>query len=250
MLDFFTRLLTPLFISLNLINPTPEIIEQPVTPIVQEIKQEIQELELEKEVVIETRSVLITPKPIYKIPAIQKREIIEEDPIVVVETVIEELELEKNSDAECGDVVNGTILKNSYDEGILCKEGLLVNLVQESGEINYFCNGTEEGALNAKCSVFIEVDGECADIETGTVTSVSQYDSCNSGFLGEIKFKKISNNSSKYQGSYTWVCDGINGGISQSCFVEGKIISIPEWANCLKNNSCSYLSLSNCYGAC
>ena len=53
MLEFFTKLLTPIFISLNLINASPVIIEKPIIPVVEQVQQIKKTQEVEKEEVEE-----------------------------------------------------------------------------------------------------------------------------------------------------------------------------------------------------
>lgn len=85
MLEFFTKLLTPVFISIGLINPVPTITEQPQPIIQQEVVQEETTPEIE---ITETDSV-------------------EEDIIDAQEAVIEKTEDNSNAIQQSAEIIQG-----------------------------------------------------------------------------------------------------------------------------------------------
>lgn len=296
MLEFFTKLLTPVFISIGLINPVPTITEQPQPIIQQEVVQEettpeieITETDSVEEDIIDAQEAVIEKTEDNSNAIQQSAEIIQGQPKaeVVIENVSvsrpvestevlnqEEIQVlisaftstENNQNeqqietetgeavcglaeqevfefnkptenlcingtpseitiyqgesyrwsceteddrdrckasrkinGQCGDIANtGAILKEGFDRSILCNQGELVNPREINGELEYFCNGTIESAVNARCSVYVEVDGVCGN-SIGT---------CQQGRADNIR-----SSGDKER----WQCIGINGGQARDC---------------------------------
>lgn len=313
MLEFFTKLLTPVFITIGLVNPAPTITEQP-QPVIQ---QEVVQQETVPEIKIDNtgQNIIDDSEPVIKIKkgesntTKQHTKTITEQPLTVpnVESVSvvsipikqtetlsqqkkytniensqidlqikkqlgeavcglaeEEVfefnehtenlctngtpseitlsrgesyrwscETEDDEDrckaprkikGECGDIASSSnILKKGYDETILCKQGNLVNPTEEDGELEYFCNGTIEYALNARCSVYIEIDGVCGN----SIRTCKQGKSENGRSSGDME---------------RWQCIGFNGGKIRDCSAIKSHQNIPTPTENNSNNSQSSCS--------
>jgi hypothetical protein len=306
MLDFFTSVLSPVFIVLGLLNPIPEVLEE--QPYIEKPSEQIevidQEIKLEEEsnvagqekieVISEEQEISVginTSKAINNTATFIEQEYIPwEPPEELKEDINEEAKQEEfltsepeNIDLEakcgtaeeqvfgsdqpeenlcetgvaseitiykedsyrwncnmeddkdrckatrsvngqCGEIANsGLILKENYDEDTLCNEGEIAQLNENNGVLTYFCNGTTESSLNAKCEVLLEVDGRCNYISDYTISNISDDNTCGSGLKSNLTSEIIRKDNETVYTEYKYVCQGFNGGSdSKECEVKSK----------------------------
>jgi hypothetical protein len=249
MLNFFTKLLTPIFIGIGLISPSVEIPPQEListseiitneTRLIQEktteqlkiknLEKEIKELKQEKEVE-KTKVVKPVVKKIIEKAYTDPVVIIPEE-VILLKEVVEDVSIIVKTDGECG-TSSSLILEEGFDQDILCSIGKLTDLEKQDGELEYICEGLDNDSTNAKCFAYYVVSGECADIEDESISYLEESNACKNGVLSHFEIKKVEtrdtktgNNSSYHQyyfNHYKYSCSGINGGATSDCSVQTK----------------------------
>lgn len=202
MIEFFTKLFTPILVTLGLISAPMELPEQPQITAQQEIiqlKQRIQELEFEKE-----------------IEGVEKQEEGEEEPEtskqkitykvpVAVKPIIEKPAIEETTQEPiCG--VDSESKLSEIPEDERCSVGEASNLIENEETFTWACINKE---LSVNCSTKRKVNGECAYTRSTPVpVEYEKEDLCKNG-------ESINRD---YDGdNIEWRCKGINGGESIGC---------------------------------
>ncbi len=241
MINFFTKLLTPIFITLGLINTPVEVPkqEQPQQIYQQEItqlKQKIQKLESEKDKEITEKKEEI-PKTASQKKTLKKvKENIKKStyttPIIkkeITQQIVEKEATEKTQPTQepvCGDSKNRRLYETPTEE--LCEIGKPSTVTENEETFTWECNN---GELSVECSSLRKVDAECAYNNDEIIpVGYKREELCSRG-----KIKKSSGTSDHI----SWVCSGINGGKEKKCSSSKQV-----HAKCGNYNSCSMGSVT------
>ncbi len=267
MLDFFTRLLTPVFITLGLVEPTIKPLPE-IQPIIREQVEVIPEIIIEDETVlvdstVTEKKVLQQPTPILEVstPSVEPvvKKTVVETPVtskpaqpVVVQTVTEEL-------IEVIEPKCGTSEKMNFETAPLenlCSSGVASEVTQQGDDkFKWVCSTEEE---EVSCKSYREVAGVCGP-QPRTILE-SDFDSdilCKEGSESSLRIEDGNlswrcNGTHKAEDAYCTALideDGVCGGVAGTCN-QGDVINkstsgnITSW-QCSgfyggSNDSCSY----------
>lgn len=218
MLEFFTKLFTPVFITLGLVNPSPVIPEQPQPIVQQEIVQEEAIFEIVEEPIIEEETEEVIPETVKETLIISQQPVVSviQEPVIIPEPVIEVTvpeikpevvvqETPEELDPECG-----TAKRQDFEIAPtenLCATGTATEVIQS--DIDEFTWSCETEKDDVSCKAYRKVNGECG-VPTGAILESNfEHDQlCSEG-------EKSSVNSQN--GTLTWRCNGARDAIDVQC---------------------------------
>lgn len=221
MFEFFTKIFTPLFITLGFINPAPEPIAIEPVPVVEQIAEtpQVATSTLENVASEPVREIAPTPEPqpINETPVVVTESVITPEvaetvslpetepvePIVARDTEPEVIEMVLPK-PKCGPADKDTFL--TIPDNNLCEVGIVADTSLEDNEHSWKC---ASGDAETSCMAFITEHGACG-VSSDVLLPASYKSStlCSAG--------TVSQKQSGY-GELTWTCQGINDGYDAQC---------------------------------